>query len=58
MSVSNNVVWRKSARCESGKCVELAWGGTATFIRDSKNPGQIVDIPAGAARLLIDFVRD
>jgi hypothetical protein len=31
-------VWRKSTRCESGACVEVAITGEGVKMRDSKNP--------------------
>jgi Domain of unknown function (DUF397) len=31
--------WRKSSRCSSATCVEVAKVGDQYLIRDSKNPG-------------------
>ena len=33
------IVWRRSLRCESGACVEVAFVGTQVWVRDSKNAG-------------------
>jgi hypothetical protein len=30
--------WRRSTRCDSGACVEVANAGEHVFMRDSKNP--------------------
>jgi Domain of unknown function (DUF397) len=30
--------WRRSPRCESGACVEVAQLGDQTLVRDSKDP--------------------
>ncbi|SDG98520.1 protein of unknown function [Lentzea fradiae] len=41
-------VWRKSSRSNNGgngNCVEVALTGSAAFVRDSKNPEQIVAVP-------------
>lgn len=40
--------WRKSGRCESGACVEAACAPGAVLVRDSKHPGPVLHIPAGA----------
>ena len=31
--------WRRSKRCSSGACVEVARNGERFLMRDSKNPG-------------------
>jgi hypothetical protein len=31
-------VWRKSGRCDSGTCVEIASSGDGVAMRDSKEP--------------------
>ena len=30
--------WRRSLRCESGACVEVAFTAEGVYVRDSKNP--------------------
>jgi hypothetical protein len=35
---SNSVNWRKSSRCGSSTCVEVAKVGEDYLVRDSKNP--------------------
>jgi hypothetical protein len=30
--------WRRSSRCSTGACVEVATGGDAVMVRDSKQP--------------------
>lgn len=32
--------WRKSSRCDSNSCVEVAPGPTRAAVRDSTDPGQ------------------
>jgi hypothetical protein len=51
-----DLVWRKSTRSETAFCVELARNGVDNYIRDSKNPGQKLDMPAHAVHLLISLV--
>jgi hypothetical protein len=34
----NSVTWRKSSRCASSSCVEVAKVGEDYLVRDSKNP--------------------
>jgi hypothetical protein len=36
---SATLAWRRSSRCESGSCVEVALAGDGVAIRDSKHPG-------------------
>jgi hypothetical protein len=46
--------WRKSSRsATSGDCVEIAWTGDLTAVRDSKNPtgGHLAVDPAFIAML-------
>lgn len=35
---SNSIKWRKSSRCGSSTCVEVAKVGDEYLVRDSKNP--------------------
>jgi hypothetical protein len=51
------LVWRKSTRCETSKCVEVASNDHSHYIRDSKNPGQILDINIRATCGFIAYVR-
>ncbi|WP_459721113.1 DUF397 domain-containing protein [Actinophytocola sp. KF-1] len=49
-------MWRRSSRSgETGNCVELR--GDLAAIRDSKSPGTVLAVPAGAARKLVGFLR-
>ncbi|PPK64233.1 DUF397 domain-containing protein [Actinokineospora auranticolor] len=49
--------WRKSTRSEAFlNCVELAWTPTGLGIRDSKNPGQKVDISESSAVRFLAFL--
>jgi hypothetical protein len=36
--VSETLQWRRSARCGSNTCVEVARSGDRFLVRDSKNP--------------------
>jgi hypothetical protein len=38
--------WRRSSRSFTGDCVEVRKSGQHVHIRDSKNPGQKLDIPS------------
>jgi Domain of unknown function (DUF397) len=43
LSISQTApVWRRSTRCDSGSCVEVAYLGAEVLLRDSKDPGDIV----------------
>ena len=35
-SATSPIVWRRSSRCSSGACVEVAMAGDTVYIRDSK----------------------
>jgi hypothetical protein len=35
---TKSLVWRRSRRCASGACVEVATDGDRYFVRDSKKP--------------------
>lgn len=48
------LVWRKSTHCETVTCVEVGFQGRSFYIRDSKNPGQILDISLQVARSFIE----
>lgn len=50
--------WRKSSRCESGACVEVAVMGHAVVIRDSKDlHGPMLTIDRGAWTEFIEGIR-
>jgi hypothetical protein len=38
MAGTEHLVWRKSQRCDSGTCVEVAATAERVFMRDSKHP--------------------
>lgn len=38
MAVTDQLVWQKSGRCDSGTCVEFALGAGRVFVRDSTDP--------------------
>lgn len=49
--------WRKSSRSgPSGNCVELR--GDLAAVRDSKHPGVVLSVPAGATRKLVSVLRE
>jgi hypothetical protein len=53
-----DLVWLRSAHCEETMtCIELCWTVDGQKIRDSKNPGQNLDMSSRAGRLLIEFAR-
>ncbi len=37
---SEQLEWRRSSRCGSGACIEVAFAGEHVYIRDSKNSGR------------------
>ena len=49
--------WRRSSRSWNGDCVELSRARAHLYIRDSKDPGQILDISRTSERELIRYVR-
>ncbi|WP_018685697.1 DUF397 domain-containing protein [Actinokineospora enzanensis] len=49
-------VWRKSTRSDTVlNCVELTWTVRGLAVRDSKNPGQIMDISARSVSGFLAF---
>ena len=38
MSMKDSLQWRRSSRCSSSTCVEVAQVGDMILLRDSKNP--------------------
>jgi hypothetical protein len=49
--------WRKSSRCETGHCVEVAWRGGAVAIRNSTAPDQRILVDAEAWRAFVAGLR-
>jgi hypothetical protein len=45
--------WRRSRRCSSGACVEVAVDGGTVGVRNSTEPDVIVTVPRSAFDLLI-----
>ncbi|WP_307860276.1 DUF397 domain-containing protein [Actinokineospora baliensis] len=45
--------WRRSTRSLGGNCVEIARATNRVLVRDSKNPRQILDIPAPPAEFFL-----
>jgi hypothetical protein len=52
-----DLTWRKSTRSDTLHCVELTRIDVGHCIRDSKNPGQKLDLPTPAVRLLIHMIQ-
>ncbi|MEO3929548.1 DUF397 domain-containing protein [Micromonosporaceae bacterium B7E4] len=50
--------WRKSTRCESQHCVEVAQVGGGAAVRDSVDPEQSLLFGAGAWRAFVDGLRN
>lgn len=48
--------WRRSTRCGTSACVELALGSTAVHIRDAS--GDVVSVPHGAWRSFIALIKE
>lgn len=49
--------WHRSSHSWNGDCVELSHTNRHLYIRDSKHPGQILDIRGKSRAELIDYVR-
>jgi hypothetical protein len=49
--------WRKSMRCESGACVEVATGGPQVGLRNSTLPEVELALDAASWRQFIEGVR-
>ncbi|GAB3152180.1 hypothetical protein GCM10027290_42480 [Micromonospora sonneratiae] len=60
MSQTGSVVgvWRKSSRCESQQCVEVARTATGMAVRDSADPGWHITIASPAWQAFVASVRD
>ncbi|GAA1372733.1 DUF397 domain-containing protein [Catellatospora chokoriensis] len=52
-----HAVWKKSRRCESGHCVEIADLAVAVGIRDSVSPQQHLIISPESFRIFVDGVK-
>jgi hypothetical protein len=53
-----NAVWRKSSRCESGTCVEVAVGDGVVAMRDAKNvDGPVLTFTDQAWATFLDGIR-
>jgi hypothetical protein len=51
--------WRKSSRCGTGACVEVATGDTVVGMRDSKDPhSPALSFSHAEWRVFIDGVKD
>ncbi|SES39095.1 protein of unknown function [Actinokineospora terrae] len=53
VQVPTSVQWRIGSRCESGGCVAVSPIG----VRDTKNPGQRLDLSAPSLSRLVAFAR-
>ncbi|MGW5055599.1 DUF397 domain-containing protein [Actinokineospora sp. NPDC004072] len=49
--------WRRSRRSVNNDCVELRAAAGRVRIRDSKNPGQILDISPDVGACFVAFVK-
>ncbi|MBF9132393.1 DUF397 domain-containing protein [Plantactinospora sp. S1510] len=54
---SAELIWRKSTRCESQHCVEMAQVRAGVAVRDSVNPEQSVAFSATAWQAFVDTLR-
>ncbi|WP_117211823.1 DUF397 domain-containing protein [Allorhizocola rhizosphaerae] len=51
--------WRKSTKCESSGCVEVAEAGQMILVRDSKNPhGPTLSFTRSSWRDFVAAIRD
>ncbi|MFC4858671.1 DUF397 domain-containing protein [Actinophytocola glycyrrhizae] len=55
--MTNSTAWRRSSRSFGGDCVEVNKTPTHVHLRDSKDPGQILDIPADDGGGFIGFAK-
>jgi hypothetical protein len=54
---SGSIDWRKSTRCESQHCVEVARVGAGVAVRDSTDPDQFVVFDVAAWRAFVGTLR-
>ncbi len=55
--MTQNAAWRRSTRCSTGACVEIATGDTV-LVRDSKlQASPVLEFDAAAWRGLLDDIR-
>ena len=54
---AKNLDWRRSSRTWDGNCVELSHATCHLYIRDSKDPGKILDISRTSDREIMNYVR-
>lgn len=56
--MTTRLVWRRSSRCESGLCVEVARVGGGAAVRDAKDPaGPVLSFDAVSWKALLDGIR-
>lgn len=58
-SSPDGLEWRRSSRCNSGACVEVAWSDDTILVRESGNPGgDVLSIGARVWQEFISAIRD
>ncbi|MGI5215069.1 DUF397 domain-containing protein [Plantactinospora sp. CA-290183] len=55
---SVGITWRKSTRCESQHCVEVAPVGDGVAVRDSIVPDRFIVFPTAAWQAFVGTLRD
>jgi len=49
--------WRKSSRCDTSACVEIATAGDAVLLRNSTVAHDVLSLPVDAWRSFVDGVK-
>jgi Domain of unknown function (DUF397) len=55
---TDGLVWRKSQRCDSAACVEIAFDGEVVLIRSSNDPGRRLTISRREWQAFVRGLRD
>ena len=44
MAVPENLVWERSSFCANGTCAEIASDGEFVYLRNSREPGNVITL--------------
>jgi uncharacterized protein DUF397 len=58
IKLTENLRWRRSTRCTSGTCVEIATVGDTYLVRDAKDPnGAVLSVDAAGWAAFLSAVK-